>query len=106
MNLAVVQVLFRQIYCGEVSADSMDYYESYERKSDSLGWPEFIDMIDVLNNDPANAATVLNIDRVLWYFAVTTVLPNEDAYNTHVLHNYYMYQTGDGKWQMLSVGFE
>ena len=83
------------------SDDSLLYYESYERKSDSLGWPEFIDMIDVLNNDPANIESVLNVDRTLWYFAVTTVLPNEDAYNTHVLHNYYMYQTGDGKWQMI-----
>jgi len=83
--------------------DTMDYYESYEIKSDSvdLAWAEFINLLDVLNNDPTNLETVLNIDRVLWYFAVTTVLPNEDAYNTMVMHNFYIYKTADGKFQMI-----
>jgi hypothetical protein len=83
--------------------DTLNYYESYEIKSDSVeqSWEEFIELMDVLNNDPLNLEEVLNIDRVLWYFAVTTVLPNDDAYNTMVMHNYYMYKTGDGKFQML-----
>lgn len=83
--------------------DTMNYYESYEIKSDSIdqSWSEFIDFMDVLNNDPSNLENVLNIDRVLWYFAVTTVLPNEDAYNTMVMHNYYLYKTGDGKFQFI-----
>jgi hypothetical protein len=83
--------------------DTMDYYESYEIKSDSVDqtWTAFIELLDVLNNDPANLPSILNIDRVLWYFAVTTVLPNEDAYNTMVMHNYYLYQTADGKFQFI-----
>jgi len=83
--------------------DTMNYYESYEIKSDSINdsWAAFINFCDVLNNDPANVHTVLNVDRVLWYFAVTTVLPNEDAYNTMYLHNFYLYQCADGKFQII-----
>jgi hypothetical protein len=81
-------------------ADTLSYYESYERKSPT-GWNEFLNMIEVLNNDIANIESVINVDRVLWNFAVTTVLSNEDTYNTTIIHNYYMYQTADGKFQML-----
>lgn len=80
--------------------DTLNYYESYERKS-VAGWPEFLNMIDVLNNDISNIESVINVDRVLWNFAVTTVLSNEDTYNTTIIHNYYMYQTADGKFQMM-----
>ena len=83
--------------------DTLNYYESYEVKSDSVdqSWADFIHFLDVLNNDAVNVSEVLNVDRVLWYFAVTTVLPNDDAYNTMVMHNYYVYQTGDGKFQLI-----
>lgn len=80
--------------------DTLNYYESYERKSDQ-GWDEFLNFIDILNNDVVNIESVLNVDRVLWNFAVTQVLSNEDTYNTTIIHNYYMYQTQDGKWQMI-----
>ncbi len=80
--------------------DTLDYIESYERKSDS-GWVDLLDFINTLNNDPANIDQVLNVDRLLWYFAVTSVILNDDAYNTMVMHNYYLYKTGDGKFQML-----
>lgn len=81
-------------------ADTLNYFESYERKSPT-GWSEFLNMINVLNNDVADIESVINVDRVLWNFAVTTVLSNEDTYNTTIIHNYYMYQTEDGKFQMM-----
>lgn len=81
-------------------ADTLDYYESYERKSPT-GWTEFLNMIYTLNNNPSNIESVINVDRVLWNFAVTQVLSNEDTYNTTIIHNYYMYQTADGKFQMM-----
>jgi len=83
--------------------DTMNYYESYEVKSDSVNqsWAEFIDFLDVLNNSSPSVQNVLNVDRLLWYFAVTTVLPNEDCYNTMYMHNYYLYRTSDGKFQII-----
>jgi len=80
--------------------DTLDYYESYERKSPT-GWVEFLNLMNVLNNDVANIEQVLNVDRVLWFLAVTSVLSNEDSYNGTFIHNYYMYQTPDGKFQMI-----
>lgn len=80
--------------------DTLQYFESYERKSPT-GWDEFLNMIYTLNYDVSNIENVINVDRVLWNFAVTTVLSNEDTYNTTIIHNYYMYQTADGKFQMM-----
>jgi len=80
--------------------DTLHYYESYERKS-ATGWDELLHFIDVLNHDITQIEQVLNVDRVLWNFAVSTVLSNEDTYNTTIIHNYYLYQTADGKFQML-----
>jgi hypothetical protein len=80
--------------------DTSLYYNHYKLRSPS-GWSELVDFIDVLNNDPSNLDTVLNIDRVLWAFAVNQVIANLDTYNGLFQHNYYLYQTGDGLFQMI-----
>ena len=81
-------------------ADSTDYYDDYTIKSDN-GWKEFINMIDTVNNHFDHIDSVLNVDRVLWAFAVNQTLLNVDAYNMDVIHNYYMYKTKDGQFQMI-----
>ena len=68
--------------------DSTLYGNHYSLKSIS-GWEELVNLIDVLNNDPANLDTVLNIDRVLWAFAVNQAILNLDTYNGLYQHNYY-----------------
>jgi len=80
--------------------DTLEYNLRYERKSDS-SWINLINLIDILNNNTPNLENVLNIDRVLWYFAINTVLLNEDTYNTMYMHNYYFYQLGDGRFQII-----
>ena len=80
--------------------DSLDYYESYELKSD-YGWKELIDMISTLNNDVVNIEKFLNVDRVLWYLAVNTAILNTDTYNLVNIRNYYMYQTSNGQFQII-----
>ncbi|MCR9170889.1 MAG: CotH kinase family protein [bacterium] len=80
--------------------DTSLYYNHYKLRSLS-GWSELVELIDVLNNDPANLDTILNIDRVLWAFAVNQVIANLDTYNGLFQHNYYLYQTGDGLFQMI-----
>jgi hypothetical protein len=83
-------------------ADTTLYAGRYQLKSDSLSdWFELLELIDVLNNDPANIDTILNVDRVLWYFALNQVLANTDTYNYLVLHNYYLYRTEDGLFQII-----
>ena len=80
--------------------DSTLYYDRYDLKSDA-GWSDLLGLIDTLNNHPASIDSVLNVDRVLWYHALNTILPNSDAYNTLVRHNYYLYKTQDGLFQVL-----
>jgi hypothetical protein len=83
-----------------LGADSTLYYNHYELKS-KYGWKEFIHMIDVLNNNPQQIDSVLNVDRILWAFAVNQAISNFDTYNGIDPRNYYMYQTKDGLFQMI-----
>jgi hypothetical protein len=100
-----------QVFCGNSSAngtpdlvwkgtDSTDYYDDYTLKSDN-GWGDMVGLIDTINNHFTHIDSVLNVDRVLWAFAVNHVLLNVDAYNMDVIHNYYLYKTKDGQFQMI-----
>ena len=80
--------------------DSSLYYNSYEMKSEN-GWSNLINLIDVLNNNPSNIESVLNVDRVLWYFAANHIIMNYDTYNIGSPHNYYLYQTEDNLFQII-----
>lgn len=109
-------VLFKcdpnEVYCGSppsvsgsptlefLGNDSAAYFNSYDMKSEG-GWAELVRLIDTLNNNFSALSEVLNIDRVLWYFALNTVLANYDTYNYDYIHNYYLYQTKDGLFQII-----
>ena len=80
--------------------DSTLYYDTYNMKT-LHGWDEMLDLIWTLNFAPQDLDSMLNIDRVLWAFAVNTVIANYDTYNGTYVHNYYLYQTQDGLFQML-----
>ena len=80
--------------------DSTLYYDSYDIKSDH-GWAELVELIRTIRYDFSSIDSVLNIDRTLWAFAVNQVIQNLDCYNTYYMHNYYLYQTKDGLFQMI-----
>ena len=80
--------------------DSTDYYDDYTIKSDN-GWNELLEFIYTLNNNFNQIDSVLNVDRTLWAFAVNSVISNLDTYNGYYIHNYYLYQTKDGLFQMI-----
>jgi len=81
-------------------ADSSAYFDGYELQSDE-GWNDLVELIDVLNNRPNDIGTVLNVDRVLWYFAVSMVIPNLDTYSGYYIHNYYLYKHKNGLFQII-----
>ena len=78
-------------YAGEpnltwLGTDSASYYNSYVLKSDH-GWAELMDFIYILNNNPNEIESVLNVDRVLWAFALnqpsaTTTRTMDTTYTT------------------------
>ena len=80
--------------------DTTLYYDSYDMKSEQ-GWGELVNLIKVIDLDFQNIDSVLNVDRTLWAFAVNQVIQNLDCYNTYYIHNYYLYQTKDGLFQMI-----
>jgi hypothetical protein len=80
--------------------DTTLYYDHYTIKSEH-GWTELMQLIASINSPLYPIDSILNIDRVLWAFAVNTVLLNLDTYNGLFQHNYYLYQTEDGLFQMI-----
>ena len=68
-----------------------DYQMSYELKSES-GWADLLDLIYTLNFEIDSIETILNVDRALWFFAASQVMPDLDAYNGFYIHNYYLYR--------------
>ena len=80
--------------------DSTSYYNSYTIKSDN-GWEELMDLIKAINLTPQDIDSILNVDRTLWAFAVNQVVSNLDTYNGYYIHNYYLYQTKDGLFNMI-----
>ena len=80
--------------------DTTLYYNSYDMKSD-YGWTELVQLIKTIETDFNNIDSILNVDRTLWAFAANQVLLNLDCYNTYYVHNYYLYQTKDGLFQMI-----
>ena len=80
--------------------DTTLYYDSYDMKSD-YGWTELVKLVKTIELDFSNIDSILNVDRTLWAFAVNQVLLNLDCYNTYYVHNYYLYQTKDGLFQMI-----
>jgi hypothetical protein len=80
--------------------DSTSYYDSYTIKSDH-GWGELMQLISALEFNPEAIQNVINMDRVLWAMAVNTVTNNLDTYNGYYVHNYYLYQDIEGRFQMI-----
>jgi hypothetical protein len=76
--------------------DSTAYYELYSMESDN-GWGHLLELIDVLNNDPASIEDVLNVDRALWMHAFNYALINFDSYVGYA-QNYYLYRDDNGLW--------
>ena len=69
--------------------DSSGYMPYYSLESD-YGYTDLYNFIDVLNNDTANIASVLNIDRALWMHAFNYTILNLDSYIAYA-QNYYLY---------------
>jgi len=88
-----------------LGADSATYYDSYTIKSDN-GWEGLMDLISTLELDPESLSDVLNIDRFLWAMAVNTVVSNLDTYNGYYVHNYYLYQDSEERFQMIPWDFD
>jgi len=73
--------------------DVNNYHELYDIRSDD-GWEDLVEFIDVLNNEPDDIESVLNVDQTLWMHAFNYVLVNFDSYIGYA-QNYYLYKNLD-----------
>lgn len=78
-----------------IGKDSSCYFNYYELKSDK-GWADFIALCKILNKNPEQIETILDVDKTLWMHAFNFVLVNLDSYAGRLCHNYYMYQSANG----------
>jgi len=76
------------------------YQKGYEMKSDH-GWTDLLELIYTLNYNIDNIEEVLNVDRVLWFFAASTVMPDLDNYFWFVPHNFYLYKNASGQFEII-----
>ncbi len=81
------------------SADSACYYNSYEKESDH-GWASLLNLMKTLNQNPAAADQVLDVDRALWMLALNNVFVNLDSYSGSG-HNYLVYEDDNGRFQTI-----
>jgi spore coat protein CotH len=79
-------------------AETYDYHSLYNMKSTgSKDWDNLYEFIDVLNTDPNNVESLLNIDRTLWMHAFNYSLINFDSYVGYA-QNYYLFQDVNGQF--------
>lgn len=84
---------------GYLGADSTAYENYYGIESD-YGWANLINFTNVLQNSPANIATVMNVDQNLWMTAFDNLLVNLDS-PINVFHNFYLFGDADNRFNPL-----
>lgn len=87
-----------------ISADSADYMDAYELKSDK-GWDELIMLCKAISDDIDNIEDILDVDRALWMLAFNNVLVNLDSYSGGFAQNYYLYRDDEGKFNPVMWDF-
>jgi spore coat protein CotH len=78
--------------------ETYNYHSLYNMKSTgSKDWDNLYEFIDVLNTDPNNVESLLNIDRTLWMHAFNYSVINFDSYVGYA-QNYYLFQDVNGQF--------
>lgn len=79
-----------------LGTDSLNYTQNYDLRSD-YGWADLYELIEVLNENPVDIESVLNVDRTLWMHAFNYALVNFDSYVGYA-QNYYLYKDENGQF--------
>jgi hypothetical protein len=79
--------------------DTITYDTLYDMKS-SYGLTELQTLCFNLENNPNTVDQLLDIDRALWFLALSNVFVHNDGY-TAFAHNYYIYKMDNGRWSII-----
>lgn len=80
-------------------ADSMAYDTLYDMKSD-FGLADFQALTYELEFNPSTIDQYLDVDRVLWFHAVSNMFVHLDGYYGFA-HNFYMYKADNNHWNIV-----
>lgn len=76
--------------------DTTAYYPFYDMRSDE-GWTDLYELISILNENPEQIETVLNVDQTLWMHAFNYAIINFDSY-VGFAQNYYLYKDNNHRF--------
>ena len=80
-----------------LGTDNSLYYSKYTLKS-SFGWANLVNLCNTLQNNVGNIESILDVDRTLWMLAFDNILVNLDSYIGQPMHNYYIYEDDNGRF--------
>lgn len=80
-------------------ADTMAYDTLYDMKSDG-GLAELQDLCFNLEFSASTIEQHLDVDRALWFLALSNALVHNDGY-TAFAHNFYVYKMDNGLWSII-----
>lgn len=79
--------------------DTMAYDTLYDQKS--IGGLTALQALTYeLENNPNTIEQHLDVDRALWFLALSSALVHNDGY-TAFAHNFYIYQMDNGRWSII-----
>lgn len=72
-------------------SDNLGCYDAFYEVDDAAAWKVLLNLIKILNKNPEQIETALDVDQTLWMLALNNVLVNLDSYNGSLSHNYYLW---------------
>ncbi len=79
----------------EYEEDANCYLYNYRLKEGD-GWPYLMELARILDQEPENIASVLDVDATLWMHAFNNLTGNLSSYSGQHSHNYYLYRNQAG----------
>ncbi|TNE60770.1 MAG: hypothetical protein EP344_06760 [Bacteroidetes bacterium] len=76
--------------------DSPGCYDAFYEVDDPASWKPLLHLMKVLNKNPENIESVLDVDQTLWMHALNNVMVNLDSYTGALSHNYYLWIDSTG----------
>ena len=73
------------------------YFDHYELQS-AIGWNELRALTDLLQNNPNNIRSLLDLDRFIWMSAFNNLIVNFDSYLGASPRNYVIFKADNGHW--------
>jgi hypothetical protein len=80
-------------------ADTIAYDTLYDKKS-LYGLTELQTLCFNLENNSVTLDQYLDIDRALWFLALSSAFVHNDGYSAFA-HNYYVYKMDNGRWSII-----